>query len=97
MMNSGKLRMATQIGLWETKFQKYQSSTILQKANKEDNKLEKQNRQKEYYKRTSFVWVPPLFVHFEADFDCISDSGDIWRLCKYEHMPLLSENTLPVK
>ena len=59
------------------------------------NKLEKQNRQIKHYKRTSFVWVPPLFVHFEADFDCISDSGDIWRLCKYEHMPLLTKRTIP--
>ena len=71
-------------------------SEVLIKYNiTEGNKLEKQNRQIKHYKRTFFVWVAPLFVHFEADFDCISDSGDIWR--KYEHMPLLSENTLPVK
>ena len=43
---------------------------------KENNKLKKLLRQINYYKRTSFVAVPPLFGHFEADFDCISDFDD---------------------
>ena len=43
----------------------------------EDNKIEKQHRKMKHYKRTSFVEVTPLFGHFEADFDCISDSCDI--------------------
>ena len=39
-----------------------------------------------YCRRTSFVRVPLLFGHFEANFDCKSDSDDIWQRCKFEHM-----------
>ena len=77
MMNSGKLRKPTQLERRETKFQKYLSRTVLYKEKKENNKLKKLLTQINYYRRTSFVGVPPLFGHFEADFDCISDSGDI--------------------
>ena len=77
MMNSGKLRKATQLERRETKFQKYLSRTVLYKEKKENNKLKKLLTQINYCRRTSFVGVPPLFGHFEADFDCISGSGDI--------------------
>ena len=97
MMNSGKLRKTTQNELRETKFQWCLSCTVWYKENKENNKLRKVQKQINYCRRIFFVWVPPLFVHFEADFDCISDSDDIWRLCKYEHTPWLSEHTLERK
>ena len=77
MMNSGKSRISTQNELREMKFQKCLSNTILCKAKRENNKLRKLQRQINYCKRTSFVGVPLLFGHFEADFDCISDSDDI--------------------
>ena len=76
------------------KFQKCLSNTILYKAKKEDNKLKKLQRQINYYRRIFFVCVPLLFGYFEANFDCISDSDDIWQLCKYEHTPQLSEHIL---
>ena len=94
MMNSGKLRTLTQIELRETKFQWCLSCTVWYKENKENNKLRKVQKQIKYCRRIFFVWVPPLFVHFEADFDCISDSDDIWRLCEYEYTPWLSEHAL---
>ena len=77
LMNSGKSRILTQNELREMKFQKYLSRTVLYKEKKENNKLKKLLTQINYYRRTSFVGVPPLFGHFEADFDCISDSDDI--------------------
>ena len=79
-MNSGKLRITTHLWLQETKFQKHLSSTVLQKAKKEDDKLGEQHRDIKHYMRTFFVSVPPLFVHFIADFDWIFDSDDIWTL-----------------
>ena len=54
-MNSCKLGITTHIWLQETKFQRYLSSTVLQKAKKEDNKLGEQRREIKHYKRTSFV------------------------------------------
>ena len=77
MMNSGKSRISTQNKLREVKFQKCLSNTMFYKAVKEDNKLRKLQRQINYYRRIFFVCVPLLFGHFEADFDCISDSDDI--------------------
>ena len=77
MMNSGKSRIYTQNELREMKFQKCLSNTILCKAKRENNRPRKVQRQIKYYRRTSFVGVPLLFGHFEADFDCISDSDDI--------------------
>jgi len=59
------------------KFQKYLSRIVLYKEKKENNKLKKLLTQINYYRRTSFVGVPLFFGHFEADFDCISDSDDI--------------------
>ena len=76
MMNSGKLRKPTQIELRETKFRRRLSCTVWYKEKKENNKLRKGQKQINYYKRTSFVGVPLLFGHFEADFDCISDFDD---------------------
>ena len=86
-MNSGKLRTTRHIWLRETKFQKYLSRTILYKEKEENNKLKKLLRQINYCRRTSCVGVPPLFGHFETDFDCISDFDDTCQLCKYEHTP----------
>ena len=93
-MNSGKSRISRQIELWEMKFQSCLSYTVLHKATKENNKLKKLQKQINYYRRTSFVGVPLLFGHFEADFNCNSDSDDIWQLYKYEHTPRLSEHIL---
>ena len=45
MMNWGTSRITMSNKLWKTKFQKYMSCTVLLKARKEDNKLEKQDRQ----------------------------------------------------
>ena len=39
---------------------------------------------------TSFAAMPPLFAQFQADYDCLSDSGDILHFYKYEHVPRLS-------
>ena len=55
MMNSGKLRITTHLWLQETKFQKHLSSTVLQKAKKEDDKLGEQHREIKHYMRTFFV------------------------------------------
>ena len=86
-MNLEKPRMPTRDKLRETKFQKYLSCAILYKEKKENNKLKKPLPQINYYRRTSFVGVPLLFGDFEADFDRKFYSGDIWQLCKHEHMP----------
>ena len=59
------------------KIQRGLSNTILCKAKRENNRPRKLQRQINYHRRTSFVGVPLLFGHFEADFDCISDSDDI--------------------
>ena len=45
MMNWGRSRITIRKQLRKTKFQKYFSCTVLLKAKKEDNKLEKQDRQ----------------------------------------------------
>ena len=58
------------------KFRRGLPCTVWYKEKKENNKLKKLLRQINYYKRTSFVGVPRLFRHFEADFDCISDFDD---------------------
>ena len=39
---------------------------------------------------TSFAAMPPLFAQFQADYDCLSDSGDILHFYEYEHVPRLS-------
>ena len=91
MMNSGKSRISTQNELREMKLQRGLSKTILCKAKRENNRPRKLQRSINYYRRTSFVGVPLLFGHFAADFACISDSDDIWQLCKYEHSPRLSD------
>ena len=70
MMNSGKLKkndayLAMRNEILEV-LVKY---NIVEGKKGITNKLEKQNRQIKHYKRTSFVWVPPQFLHFEADFD----------------------------
>ena len=59
------------------KIQRGLSNTILCKAKRENNRPIKLQRQVNYYRRISFVGVPLLFGHFEADFDCISDSDDM--------------------
>ena len=58
------------------KFRRCLPCTVWYKEKKEYNKLKQLLRQINYYKRTSFVGVPALFGHFEADFDCISDFDD---------------------
>ena len=55
MMNSGKLRITTRLWLQETKFQKHLSSTVLQKAKKEDDKQGEQHEEIKHYMRTFFV------------------------------------------
>ena len=77
MMNSEKPRIRTRNELRKMKCQKCLSNTIFQKVSQENNRLEKQDRQIEHYRRTSFVGVLPLFGRFEADFECKSDSDDI--------------------
>ena len=59
------------------KFQRCLSCIVLYQEKMENNKLKRLPRQINYCRRTSFVGVPPLFGHFEADFDRISDSDDI--------------------
>ena len=76
-MNSGKLRIRTQIQLRETRFPWCLSCTVWYKEKYENNKQKKLLRQINYYRRTSFVGVPLLFGHFEVNFDCKSDSDDI--------------------
>ena len=34
--------------------------------------------------------LPTLFAQFQADYDCLSDSGDILHFYEYEHVPRLS-------
>ena len=78
MMNSDKLGTRRHIWLRETKFQKYLSRTVLYQEKKENNKQKKKLlRQINYCRRTSFLGVPLLFGHFEANFDFKSDSDDI--------------------
>ena len=38
----------------------------------------------------SFEAMPPLFAQFQADYDCLSDSGDILHFYEHEHVPRLS-------
>ena len=73
MMNSGKLRIPTQIERRETRFQWCLSCIEWYKEKKENNKLKKTTETNKLL-LADFLG---LFGYFEADFDCKSDSDDI--------------------